>query len=195
MSDERIINIVGFGSATLVDDTGDYQLFQVTEGAAGTGYKDRVTDKVIRLTEFGFSSNPPLGAQVMLLRRNGERGATIVISTAHKDSRPKNLKPGDAILYDVRGAHVLLTDTGIEIDAAGLDVTVKNAANISLQATTKVTIDAPDVECTGNLKVDKLLTGDGTPVELGALRDAYNSHTHGGVKSGSDTSSGPEPTV
>lgn len=192
---ERILNMIGLGSATLVDDTGDHQLVQVTEGAIGTGYKPRIIDKVLRLSEFGFSSNPPLGSQVTMVRRNGERGASVIVATHHIPSRPKNLKPGDAILYDVRGAHVLLTDAGIEIDAAGLDVTVKNAANISLQATTKVRIDAPDVECTGNLKVDKLLTGDGTPVELGALRDAYNSHTHGGVKSGDDTSSGPTPTV
>ena len=192
---DRIRNLWGIGRMTLADDTGEMQLVQVTEGQAGKGIGDRVTNLVRRVTEFGFTSVPPLDSEVLVARRGGERTMSMVVGTSHRPSRLKGLQPGDTGIYDVRGAKVMLTADGLLIDCAGLPAIVQNCSTITLKATEKVTIDAPDVECTGNLKVDQLVTGDGTPVELGALRDAFNSHKHGGVKTGSDTSAGPSPTV
>lgn len=178
-------NLLGIGRATTIDDSNEVQTMQVTEGAAGSGFADRVIDKVKRVTEFGFSSAPPIDAEVVMFRRGGDRSCSMVIGTSHRPSRPRGLQPGDTVLYDVRGAVVKLTAGGLLIDAAGLPVVIQNAS--------EVTIDAPTVHLTGNLVVDGTIAAAGTvtglsegsEVEIGALRDAYNAHKHTGVSSGS----------
>jgi phage baseplate assembly protein V len=184
----RFRNIMGIGRVSLADDTGDLQMLQVTEGAVGGGMKDRVTDKVPRITEFGFTSVPPLDAEVIVLYRAGDRSKPVVMATSHRPSRLKDLQPGDSALYDSAGSKVTITAAGILVEAApGLPVIVRSD--------TKITLDAPNVECTGNFKADQLLTGDGTPVELGALRDAYNAHKHTGVATGPGTTGATDHTV
>lgn len=183
----RLHSLFGIGSVTLADDSGDMQRLQITEGTAGQGIAARIMDRVRRVVEFGFASVPPLGSEALIARRSGERTQSMVVGTSHRPSRPRNLMPGDTCLYDVRGAKVLLTANGLLIDCAGLPAIIQNSTIVTVTATDRIVLDAPDVECTGNFKADKLLTGDGTPVELGALRDAYNSHHHTGVAPGSGT--------
>ena len=188
-------NLFGIGSVTLTDDTGDMQMLQVTERTAGHGIADRIMDKVRRVAEFGFASVPPIGSEALVARRNGERAQSMVVGTNHRASRPRNLQPGDTCLYDVRGAKVQLTEKGLLIDCAGLPAVVQNCPTVTVKATEKILFDAPLTECTGNFKADALLTGDGTPIELGALRDAYNAHKHTGVSTGSGTSGGTDHAV
>lgn len=167
-------NLLGFGQAKTADDTGELQLFQVVERAAGSGFEDRVLDKVRRVMEFGFTSVPPIDSEVVMLRGGGDRACSLIIATSHRPSRLKNMKPGDTALHDVRGAYLKFTEAGCEIDAAGLEVTIKNAS--------KVTIDSADVVLTGDLHVagEVYAKTNGAQVGLGQLRDAYNPHTHGG---------------
>lgn len=176
----QILNLIGIGRATVVDDSGDVQLLQVTEGAGGTGGSDLVTDKVPRVAEFGFVSSPPLGSVVTMLRRGGERARSFVIGSSHSPSRPRDLKPGDSGIYDVRGAKVMLTADGLVIDCAGLPATIENATTITVKASEKVRIEAPLTECTG----DVVSRADGTRVSLNDLRDAYAAHKHTGVQTG-----------
>ena len=189
MSGHWLANLLGIGRAKVIDDTGDLQLMQVTEGAAGSGFADRVLDKVKRLTEFGFSSVPPIDSEVVMIRRGGDRACSLVIATSHRPSRPKNLKPGDVALYDVRGAIIKLTEHGLEIDCAGLEAKLTNCS--------KVTLDAPDVVLTGTLHVAGEITAmtGGSAVGLGALRDAYNAHHHTGVTTGSGSTGGTDHSV
>ena len=180
----QILNLIGIGRATVVDDSGDVQLLQVTEGATGVGGQDLVTDKVPRVAEFGFASVPPLGSVVTMLRRGGERARSFVIGSSHSPSRPRDLKPGDSGIYDVRGAKVMLTADGLVIDCAGLPTVIENASSITLKAETRVRIETPIVECTGDI-VSRV---DGTQVSLNDLFDAYNAHKHSGVQTGTGVS-------
>lgn len=164
-------NFVGVGRATLIDDTGELQLVQVTEGAAGDGFADRITDKVRRVAEFGFASVPPIGAEVLMLRRSGDRSRSMVIGTSHRPSRPKSLQPGDTVLYDVRGIKIALTAAGVTVNAAGLEVLITDASKVRCTC---------DIETTGDVRC----RADGQAVSLGALHDAYNAHHHSGVQAG-----------
>jgi len=173
-----LLNLLGIGRVTVVDDAGDLQLLQVTEGAIGTGRGDRVTDQVRRVTEFGFSSSPPLGAEVVVIRRNGERAQSIAIATSHRPSRPRDLSPGDVVVYDVRGRMIRLTEEGIEVEAAGGPVTIRDAAKVRCEC---------DVETTG----DVTARVDGKRVSLAKLYDAYQFHSHPPVTAGASWGSGP----
>jgi phage baseplate assembly protein V len=169
-------NYLGIGHATVVDDTGELQLLQVTERAKGRGFADRVTDKIRRVAEYGFSSVPPADTEVLVLRRGGDRAQPIVVGTSHRPSRKKNLQPGDVALYRDGGAFVLLAADRIEIDAAGHDVVVRNAS--------KVRLETDLLEVTG----DVVSRADGARVSLNAVRDAYHDHKHTGVQAGTATS-------
>lgn len=161
-----IANLVGIGRVTLADDSGELQTVQVTEGAAGSGFTDRIIDKVRRVMEFGFTSVPPLGAEALMLRRSGERSRSIVIGTSHRPSRLNGLQPGDTAIYDVRGAKVQMTSDGLLIDCAGLPAVVRNFTALTVQG---------DLHVTG----DVVSRSAGTPVSLNGLRGAYNLHKHG----------------
>lgn len=169
---QRFFDLIGFGRVTLVTDDEELQRIQVTEGALGDGFADRVSDRVPRLTEFGFASNPPLDAEAMLLRRGGERSQSVVVATSHRPSRPRDLKPGDTAIYDVRGAIVKLTEDGLVIDCAGLPALIRNASTLR--------VEAEVLEVTG----DVVSRADGDAVSLNDLRDAYVAHKHDGVSAG-----------
>ena len=185
-------NLIGIGEVTLADDSGDVRQLQVTERFSGTGFADRIIDKVLQPGDFGFASVPPLGAMATMLRRAADRARGVVISTSHPASRPKNLKPGDSVMYDLRGAKVQMTEDGLLIDCAGLPAIVQNATTITLKATQKVTIDTPEAEFTGTLHAAGQISTDADVVVAGhsvaALRSAYDAHKHTGVKAGTDTS-------
>lgn len=174
----RILNLIGIGKATLVDDSGEVAKIQVTEGARGSGGSDRVTDNVPRVGEYGFASALPANSEVLVIRRNGDRGNGIVIATQHRASRPTNMPVGDVWLYDLRGRAVKLTVDGIELDAAGGEVLVTNAAKVRC---------ACDIETTG----DVVARADGSKVSLTALHDAYNMHKHPPAAGGGTWGSGP----
>lgn len=178
----RVYNVAGRGEIHQVDDTGKAQRVQVMFSPVET------RDGAIRATEFGFSSNPPIGSDCLTLSVGGDRDNTIVISTGHKASRPINLQPGESVLYDDQGAHVWLKRAVIEIDAAGKDVVIKNAANATVQATTKITLDTPLVECTGDVKVDGTLTA--TTDVIGGGKH-LKTHLHSGVTTGGGNTGAP----
>ncbi|WP_242183075.1 phage baseplate assembly protein [Sphingomonas sp. CARO-RG-8B-R24-01] len=175
---DRILNFIGIGRASLVDDSQDVQTVQLTEGAAGNGSAPRVTDGVQRVTEFGFTSVPPDGTEVIVIRRNGDRGNSIAIATSHRASRPRDLAKGDVAIYDSRGRIIKLTADGIEIHAAGSTVKVTDAAKVRCEC---------DVETTGDI----VSRADGQRVSLNALHDAYNLHDHPPIAGSTSWGTGP----
>lgn len=142
----RIVNMIKIGRVRLIDDTDVVQRMQIDEGPIGpsSGVR-RLLDKVISVKHFGFVSSPPLGSEVIVIRQGGHGSLPIVVATNHQPSRHRNLEPGDAGIHDVRGAYVLLLPAGPVIDAAGGDVTIQNARNISVTGTGTVTVHAPHV--------------------------------------------------
>jgi phage baseplate assembly protein V len=152
----RIMMTVMRGKITLVDDTGVIQIHQVDLGPMGPNGSLGIRDKTKSLFHFGFTSNPPAKTDAVLLFVGGDRANGLVIGHNHQQYRLKNLGSGDAAMYDQRGAYAWFKSTGLVIDAAGLDVTIQNAANIKATATTKITLTAPNVLIDGKLEV----TGD-----------------------------------
>jgi phage baseplate assembly protein V len=172
---QRIRTLLGIGRATLIDDTGDLQLVQVTEGDVGGGIGDRVSDNVKRVGDYGAYAVPPLGSEVVVLYRGGDRNKPLVIATSHRPSRPRGKQPGDSGIYNgVTGAIVEMTDAGTVIDAGGLPITVKNFSSCTVEG---------DLHVTG----DVISRAGGMPVSLNTLRDDYDEHTHTVTAIGSPT--------
>lgn len=174
------LHTVGQGWASLLDDTDFVQRLQVIEGVLADG--QRVIDNVPNYQNFGFSSVPPLGSDILMVRLAGDRSMSFVVGVLHRDSRLRNLSPGDSAQYDVRGQKITITSEGIEIDGAGLDlpVTIKNVP--------KLRVEAIRIECTGDIVADV----DGAAISLKALHDAYNAHGHPGVQAGGASTGGTD---
>lgn len=152
-----------------------------------------VLDQVEHWEPYGYTCRPHPGAEALLLSLGGRRAHTIALNVADRRFRMKNLAPGEVALYtdegDVihfkRGQHIYID--------AGAKVTAK-APNVEVIAGTRVLLDTPETEITGNLTVG------GTAAVQGALssatsisdptgsmqgmRDTYNGHTHPGDSGG-----------
>lgn len=159
----RIRMLIGIGRVSMVDDS---DVVQTIQGAFSI---EEVIDRLQRAAEFGFTSNPPVGSDMLVVFVGGERSRGVVVGTNHQPSRPTGLQPGEAMLYSLLGQKVYLSEDGIVIDGAGLPVTVKNAPTVAITADTSVTvkaplvtIDAPSIKTTGDLQVGGNIRAAGT---------------------------------
>ena len=170
----RLQSIVGRGRTHVVDDTGVVQTLQVQVGAI------EILDKVPRVGEYGFASNPPPQSHGVVLFIAGDRSNGVVIATNHQASRLKNLAPGESAIFDDQGRWVWLKRGSIEIEAGNTPVHVTNATEVDVTASVKVKLTTPRLEVTGDI-VD---TSGSNAVTLKQLRDAYDAHKHTGVTAG-----------
>ena len=106
----RLRLLVMRGRVQLVDDTHGAQLVQVKVSENWT------QDQVPRLAEYGLHSNPPAGADAVLLFLAGNPGDAVVIATGHQQYR-LHLQPGEVALSDDQGQVIKLSRTGVEITA------------------------------------------------------------------------------
>ncbi|EAB9908258.1 phage baseplate assembly protein V [Salmonella enterica subsp. enterica] len=174
----RVTMLAGTGKVTAINDGGSVQKIQYRAPT-------EVRGDTPRLAEFGFSSGLPAGSDVVMLFPGGDRSNAVIIASGHQSTRYRNLSPGEVVVYDQWGHHIRLTESGIEVEAAGGDVTVNNASTIEAAASEYVKLNTPLLKTTGDI-VDNCDTNNTT---LKQLREAYNRHDHTvtGVKSGGDS--------
>lgn len=174
--------LIGRGETKVVDDTGVVQKVQVFMGPLET------RDETPRIGDYGLAYNPPDDTDCVVIFIGGHRDNGVVIGTNNKSARLKNLAKGEVALHDDQGRWIWIKRDSIEIEAGNKDVFVKNATNVNVKATTKITLDAPTVECTGNLNVTGTVTGT---VDVIGGGTALETHTHTGVTVGGGTSGPP----
>lgn len=173
----RAMMTVTMAKVTTLSDGGAVQSLQ-------TQTPMEVKGDTPRLTEFGFSSGLPVGADVVVLCPNGDRSNALVIASGHAASRHNGLNPGETVIFNQWGQYIKLTEDGIEVQANGKTVDVKQATQVIIEASEGATVKGPFLKCTGDI-IDNC---DSNTSTLKQLREAFNQHTHGvkGVKSGGD---------
>jgi phage baseplate assembly protein V len=184
----RLRGLFGRGRVTLVDDSGVIQQMQVQQNDLYT------SDNRYRVAEFGFTSYPPLGSDVLTLHVAGDISAGAVIGTNHQPSRPTGLQPGESMLYSQDGKQVYMTAAGgIVVNANNQPVTVNGATTVIINAATKVRMVTPRFECTGDI-VDNC---DTNALSMATMREDYDEHGHPvvDVQTGGSTITTGTPTV
>lgn len=131
-------------TVTKSDDTGKVRTLQIQ------GIADQVNSKVEHFEPFGFSGNPPAGAEGIKLEVGGDPAHPIVVVAFDRRYRIVNLQPGEAVVFDQWGDYIKLDKNR--------NITINAGANVNISAATKVTVIAPNAEFTGALKVDGNLT-------------------------------------
>ena len=134
------------GTLNLVKSADNIQKVQVS------GLTDETLQDVEFMQQFGLTSVPPAGTQVVVLPMGGETTHSIVIATENGSFRVKNLKSGEVAVYDESGSSIILKKGRlIEIDCDTLKIT----------ASTKVDIHSPLVETDNVLTAQGQINGNG----------------------------------
>lgn len=177
----RVLNVMLPGRVKTVNDAGPVQTVQIDHGPQGADGSLSVHDAMPRLAEFGFTSNPPADTDAVVVFVGGDRSNGVIVATGHKATRLGNLSGGDVAVYDARGAYVWFTPSGLVVDAAGGDLTVRNAGNVSFSFSGAATFN-------GDVKINGKVTATGDVV-AGSV--SLDTHVHGGVTAGAANTAGP----
>ena len=138
---------------------------------------------------------PSVGEQVLVLCLGGELDTGFVLPGVFSDDNPAPSASADALHWSFPDGAV------IEYEPANGALKATGIQTATIQAAVKIMLDSPEVECSALLKTATLevtqggtMKGDvqhsgGSFSSNGVVVDA---HKHGGVKSGGDTSGGPQ---
>lgn len=168
----RVQLMSGWGRVTFSDDSQSAQLLQVKLNDSET------RDDTPRIAEFGLSSRPPEGADVLVVFLGGDRSKGVVVATAHQASRPKGLLSGETMLYDLWGKSVHLTkDGGIVVHAQGAPVTINKATTVTINASESVELITPMLHVSGDIVAGGNITD--SIRSMTEDRALFNAHTNG----------------
>lgn len=156
----RVRGMVARGVLALVDDANGVQRVQVQVG-------EQTLDGLDRPQQFGFSSHPPAGSEVVVVFVGGNRDHGVIVSEGDRAHRPTAAEPGTVTLYDGAGHRITLTPNGIAIDGGGHTLTLTNCPKLT---------HAGDLEVTGDVKAGTV---------------SLRSHVHSAVQPGGGNSGGP----
>jgi len=107
---QKIANLLARGAVTLVDASKKLQTLQVSL------LDNEAKDTVDHLEPYGFTSNPPVGSEVLVAFVDGDRSHGVVLCASDRRFRPLNLLPGELALFDQWAHFIKFTQTGIVIN-------------------------------------------------------------------------------
>lgn len=163
----KIQLMIGRAILSVVNDAGPVQTVQAQMLA------DEVQDDVERIQQYGFSSAPLSGAEGVVVFVGGNRDHGLLIACDDRRYRKRGLQPGEVALYTDEGDQIVLSRGRVIKVTAGAALEV-NAPVVTLAASSKVRLETPILEVTGNIK-DNCDSGGKTMLQM---RQAYNTHTH-----------------
>lgn len=161
----RVSNLLARGSVAAVDAARKMQVLQVRLLAG------EVKDGVEHFEPYGFTSHPQTGAEALGAFFDGDRSHGVVICVADRRYRLTGLAAGEMAIHDDQGQKVHLTRSGI----------VVVSPVVTVQAATKVRMETPLLEVTGEIN-DRCNSGGKT---MSGMRSTYNGHTHSDPQGGS----------
>jgi phage baseplate assembly protein V len=151
--------VIGRAVLALVSDAAKRQLVQFE------ALKGEVKDGVERFQEYGFTSVPHAGSQVLFVCLGGNRDHPIVVSIDDPRHRKSGMQAGEVAIYTDEGDYILLKrGRTIEIETA----------NQVVKASESARFETPTLEVTGEI-IDRC---DTTGVSMNGMRHIYDTHTH-----------------
>lgn len=182
----RVENIIGRAVAWTTDNTKKLQEVQVSLQAKEV----RIAE---RFQQYGFSSVPLPEAEAVVLFPAGLRDHAIAIAVDDRRYRPTTWAEGEVGIYTHEGDYIRLQNGRIVEVVAGTKVDV-TAPEVVVHSSTKVRLETPLVEMTGNLTVTGNVTSSGV-VRGNTVRTAagiqLGTHVHSGVTAGGANTGAP----
>ena len=114
---DRVMLMVARGVLKLTNDAGGLQTAQIGL------LEDELRDKVERVQDYGFTSNPLPGAEAITLFVGGNRDHGLIIKMDDRRFRLKSLKGGEVALYTDEGDFIhFKRDRHIEVKSLHIEV-------------------------------------------------------------------------
>lgn len=138
---------------------------------------------------------PSVGEQVLVLCLGGELDTGFVLPGVFSDDNPAPSASADALHWSFPDGAV------IEYEPENGALKATGIQTATIQAAVKIMLDSPEVECSALLKTATLEVTKGGKMKGDVTHSGgsfssngitVDSHKHGGVKSGGDTSEGPQ---
>lgn len=174
------------------------QLAPKIQLASGEGLAGEQLDRVELMQQFGFTSAPPAGTQLIVLPLGGRSSAAVIVATEHGAYRFQLDQAGEACLYNQWGdfvhlradrtihmvsqAKVLIETDQVQINAA-TSVTI-TTPQFTVDASSGVALNTPAVAASDNINAGANITADGEVADAGGaktmsgMRAVYNGHKH-----------------
>lgn len=192
----RVRMLLGRAVLRLVDDAKRIQELQVE------GYAGELLSGVERFQDYGISSHPHPGAEVVIGCVGGIRSHAIALRVDDRRYRPTGLAEGEVLLYTSEGDHVhlrrgriieVVAGAKLDVTAPVVEVQASTSATVTspvvtVIASSKVTLTTPVVEVSGNLEVggSAVITGPLSSAvsvsdptgSMQGMRGVFNGHTH-----------------
>ncbi len=131
----RVSNMVARAVISSVDDGKKVQAIQLGL------LSDETRDDVERFQEYGFTSNPPIDSEAVVVFVGGVREHGLAIGVEDRRYRIRNLASGEVAVYDQTGSKIVLKSNGnIELVPSSGTTTITGDVSVSgtLTATTDV---------------------------------------------------------
>lgn len=174
------------------------QLTPKVQLASGEGLAGEQLDRVELMQQFGFTSAPPAGTQLIVLPLGGRSSAAVIVATEHGAYRFQLDQAGEACLYNQWGdfihlkadrsihvvsqAKVLIETDQVQINAAS-SVTI-TTPQFTVDASGGVALNTPTVAASDNVMAGADITAAGEVADAGGaktmsgMRATFNSHVH-----------------
>lgn len=153
---------------------------------------------------------PSVGEQVLLLSMGGELNTAFVLPAVFSDASPAPSASADALhlafpdgaIFEYEPANGALKVTGVKTAVINASQNVEvTAPEIRCTASTRITLDTPEVVCTsklttGSLEVKQGGTLTGNVIHSGGSLTSngiiVHTHRHSGVQTGGGQTGGPQ---
>jgi phage gp45-like len=110
--DDMVRSVIRRARVMKVYDDGTQQKIDLA------GLREERPEKIVRVLPHGFTSNPNREAEGVMIQLGGRSDRTLFFGGEHKDHRQKNLKEGQAVLYDDKGNVIFAKgNDGISVNA------------------------------------------------------------------------------
>lgn len=180
------------GVRTALLRTSKIQLLSA-EGLAG-----EQLDRHELFQQFGFTSAPPAGTQVIVLPLGGRTSAAVVVATEHGSYRFQLGADGEVAVYNQWGDHVhlradrsirLVAQAKVVIDTDVVEINATSSMTINtpeliVDAATVVELNTPLVDASTAITAGADITAAGHVADAGGtktmagMRGVFNAHIH-----------------
>ena len=141
------------GVLNLISSADNIQKVQVS------GLADETISDVEFMQQFGFTSVPPAGTQVVVIPVGGKTTHSVIVATENGSFRVKNLQGGEVAIYDQSGSTIILKQGRVvEVDCDKFAVKCKE---YSVNATSQAKFNTPLLETSEVFTAQGKVNGNG----------------------------------
>ncbi|MGC4076294.1 MAG: phage baseplate assembly protein V [Rubrivivax sp.] len=162
------------------------QLAPKIQLASGEGLAGEQLDRIELLQQFGFTSAPPTGSQLIVVPLGGRSSASVIVATEHGAYRFELGASGEACVYNQWGDFVhlrqdrtmhLVAEARVLIETNHLDVVASGGMNVT---TPKLTVSG-DIQAGGDV------ADAGGAKTMRGMRQTFDAHRHAENDNGGPT--------